>query len=47
MESRNVIHWTRVFQFIEGGEIKYVPYNNLFERVENMDVLKVGVLAFK
>ena len=31
-----------VAQFIEGGEIKYVPYNSLFERVENMDVLKVG-----
>ena len=31
-----------VAQFIEGGQIKYVPYNNLFERVENMDVLKVG-----
>ena len=31
-----------VAQFIEGGEIKHVPYNNLFERIENMDVLDVG-----
>ena len=31
-----------VAQYIEGGKIKYIPYNNLFERVENMNVLDAG-----
>ena len=29
-------------QYIEGGEIKYIPYNKLFNRTENMSVLDSG-----
>ena len=29
-------------QYVEGGMIKFIPYNNLFERVENMDILDAG-----
>lgn len=30
-------------QYIENGDYKYIPYNSLFERVENMEVLDAGV----
>jgi len=29
-------------QYIEGGKIKYIPYTNLFERTEKMNVLDAG-----
>ena len=31
-----------VAQYLEGGKIKYIPYHNLFEKVECMDILDVG-----
>ena len=31
-----------VAQYLDGGKIKFIPYNNLFERVESMDILDVG-----
>ena len=30
-------------QYIENGDYKYIPYNSLFERVENMEVMDAGV----
>ena len=31
-----------IAQYIENGQYKYIPYNNLFERTENMQVLDLG-----
>ena len=31
-----------VARYLEGGKIKFIPYNNLFERVESMNILNVG-----
>ena len=31
-----------VAQYLDGGKIKFIPYHNLFEKVECMDILDVG-----
>ena len=31
-----------VAQYLEDGKIKFIPYNNLFERVETMNILNIG-----
>tara|TARA_B100000900_G_scaffold403166_1_gene409913 strand:- start:563 stop:1900 length:1338 start_codon:yes stop_codon:yes gene_type:complete len=31
-----------VAQYIENGQYKYIPYNNLFERLENIQILDLG-----
>lgn len=31
-----------VAQYLEDGKIKFIPYNNLFDRVESMNILNVG-----
>ena len=31
-----------VSQYLEDGKIKFIPYNNLFERVESMNILNIG-----
>ena len=33
---------TGVAQYIENGQYKYIPYNNLFERLENIQILDLG-----
>ena len=44
---RNVVLWTRVAQYLEDGKIKFIPYNNLFERLESVNILNIEVLSYK